>query len=898
MKILKAKFKNMIGIEEGLGMDELNLDFTNQKNKIIMIKGANGSGKSTIISLLHPLLETFDKRLGYPNIKDKVGEKELLIEHNDSLYNCRIIYDPRKTKCFFTKDGDELNPNGNVTSYIELVKEHLGLEREFFKTAKLGSNVVNFIDLPRAKRKEYINQFIPNIDEYLEAGSIVNKKFLSLQDNIGYLGKQLNKYPEENVLEERVRLAEVPIDEKQKMLSKYNLEYMKVKDELETVKSEIEEKYSVEFIEDMKTLQNEYTILNEQFITHPDFKYIEEKIPDPKKRNEEYQIELTELSVNLKNLNKEILTASGDRSKYSKELKETETLISQVDIKSIDSLKDFKVENEEHLETLKTKHDSITFKGYEKFSNVDIKEIRSTAGLQQRLISSAIELKNYYDDDKRKEVLSKYPNVSFVKNVLKKQQEVLNTLKEKEKTIRKQLATLESNLPMMEILEQRPKECYIDDCPFIKNALIHKNVEKDMAAKDKELQQIVEKVKLEETILEDLQTIPNFLNAFNNFTSSILENNLIKLFTGINNITNVRKCLNESNLEISKLFDIMGSELKNKLEYKALIDELETKIKSNDAQIALLEKEKAIIDIHQKKYDTLKGEIKSLDEKINTLTTDRDHLETKISTLKSKIETIITYLEKLAERDALATEVKLNEEKFATYQFLLKKQETLTSTLTPLENSINKCKTELKKLDDTKIAIQTDLINRRNFTKLLEEVSEKYDFYKIVKEALDVKVGIPLIFSKNFLEIIEEETNHLLNIAYKGDFQIHFVVTEKEFLINVDKQGRICEDISDVSQGQESLTKIALSLSINKMGIDQYNIVYLDELDAFLDEDNRALFIEILETQLEELDCEQCFVISHNDVFDASPIDLILLRGAENFVTNSNQNIIFSCNGM
>ena len=55
----------------------------------------------------------------------------------------------------------------------------------------------------------------------------------------------------------------------------------------------------------------------------------------------------------------------------------------------------------------------------------------------------------------------------------------------------------------------------------------------------------------------------------------------------------------------------------------------------------------------------------------------------------------------------------------------------------------------------------------------------------------------------------------------------------------------------------------------------KYNIMLLDELDSVLDESRRQSFIAIIEKQMEKIEAEQIFAISHNNMFSMYPIDLI-----------------------
>ena len=158
-------------------------------------------------------------------------------------------------------------------------------------------------------------------------------------------------------------------------------------------------------------------------------------------------------------------------------------------------------------------------------------------------------------------------------------------------------------------------------------------------------------------------------------------------------------------------------------------------------------------------------------------------------------------------------------------------------------------------------------------------------YYKLIQDSLDPKKGIPLIFTRNYLTSISERANELLDVAYKGTYQIRFILDKRDFRIEVLKgDGNNLEDITLASQGETSMTSISLSLSMLGQimgGTGGYNVLYLDEMDAELDANNRKSFINVIDRQMEILGVEQTFIITHNNEFHSSDIDLILLDGYE-----------------
>jgi DNA repair exonuclease SbcCD ATPase subunit len=215
------------------------------------------------------------------------------------------------------------------------------------------------------------------------------------------------------------------------------------------------------------------------------------------------------------------------------------------------------------------------------------------------------------------------------------------------------------------------------------------------------------------------------------------------------------------------------------------------------------------------------------------------------------------YEEIIGKIEKLALEIDDNEELSA-----LANNETL-----PLKQKI--------KVVEAKIAKLSELNSR------LVNLKENYQNYELIKLALDPIKGIPLIFIGCHLKETAKIANNLLDKAYNGRFRIMFEVDDKNFFIRVlTGDGGGLDDVRMASQGETSLTSLSLSLSLIQQSVGGgYNILCLDEVDATLDSNNRSTFVEMLETQMDQLGSEQAFVISHNDQFSDYPVDLILLKG-------------------
>jgi DNA repair exonuclease SbcCD ATPase subunit len=91
-----------------------------------------------------------------------------------------------------------------------------------------------------------------------------------------------------------------------------------------------------------------------------------------------------------------------------------------------------------------------------------------------------------------------------------------------------------------------------------------------------------------------------------------------------------------------------------------------------------------------------------------------------------------------------------------------------------------------------------------------------------------------------------------------------------------------------MSTAQKSMISMILSFSLLRQSSTKYNIVFVDEIDGGLDTGNRAYFITLLDRLMMMLQCEQCFIVSHNSELDMSMADVIVLKSDPGDVYNGN----------
>ena len=233
-------------------------------------------------------------------------------------------------------------------------------------------------------------------------------------------------------------------------------------------------------------------------------------------------------------------------------------------------------------------------------------------------------------------------------------------------------------------------------------------------------------------------------------------------------------------------------------------------------------------------------------------------------------------------------------------------ESTLESTnkiLIPLENASN----EKIELDFELRELNNDISRNREESKSLEnkineykrllkegdELNKKYKDLSYIQEAVSTKKGIPVIYMKKYLGKIQKTANNLLKLIYDDNLQLgKFKVDNETFEIPYIKNGTKISDVKYSSQSELSLMTMALSFALANNATGIYNILLLDEIDAGLDENNRSAFLKMLYMQMNALNAEQVFIISHNLTQMINiPMDVIKMTDID--MKSKLQNIIY-----
>lgn len=926
MKITRLKLTNWRGIYDGTRLHELELNFTTDKRFIIFL-GGNGSGKSTIMSALTPYATTFDNRKNLI-IDGKVGGKEIDYLMNDGTkYFIKHHYEPRKNKSFIkrvTPEGEEseLNPNGGVQTFIKIIEDIFGINEDIFKINAVGSQSESIIDLNSTKRKEYISNFTPSIEPYLAAYEVVNGKLNALNKEVKFLSDELNKLETKENLERSKKIAERTLE-----LMDKDIKRLMEEAALHKVKSEGVE----EILEEIKTLEERFykvkldaTVLNDIRASSKLInRLLDEGLPDD--FDELTYAEAIKASKNIltaysEGTGKERLEAS------EKAMREKETILLQEQTK-YDMVRQGFLSTENELSRLEK--DGVTLKRMD-----TIKANLEKLASDHETISASLASFPYWDEEEGKLTVDKnalieasdtlkdymmaletwmirHPGVILhmlneghsLDEILKKYEESV-LLKEAKVEHAERTQSMESALRVAKPFLEKFHPCTKAncDCEYHKafDALsddIEEDDELESASQElKGARRNLENVESGVSAMKDLlpifkhaeEALKIFTKGFNFKVPTTLKefaedgtlvfNDLRNTLDGyITMLTSIREC---ENIELT--YDQLEVELKRLENATSEITRLESTYKKQKSECEAM---KELID---SKYKVEYAEANALYEKHKRALTN---ISNALTSLNKVLASVI-------EHDELSTSIRAlrgdNENKLQSATLLKKVNEELESLRKERDETSNN-------LDGVKL----QMLRRKEFEDRLTATEEQKVLLTLVKDATAVKSGIPLYMVGNYLESVKHYTNKLLDIAFNGRFAIDFVITDKDLLIPVYKDFSVSsDDITLCSQGEVSLVKTTLSLGLISRAIEttsnRYNIVSLDEIDAELDVRNRTHFLDILNTQLDHLKCEQAFIITHNDSFTASEAGLVLLRNASIDVHDENvmfnKDVLFSLN--
>lgn len=849
MRILYLRLKNFSMILTGLNALDIQIDFSKAKNKIILLEGPNGIGKTTIMSTIHPFATngTFDIRNEVSLIiEGEEGYKEIHIQDGSDIYVIKHFYYPNKdthtSKSYIEKNGIELNENGNVTSFKDIVKDELDLEIDYLKLIRLGSNVKGFIDLKSTDRKAFMSKILSEVDIFLRLHKKISKDITAVKSVLSHNIDKIKK------------LGIDDLDMVQK--------------EIEVTRSSI-----VDLNKNLMTMNEKWAICNHELSKLPDGKTLNSMLKDTQK---DYQtklrlIEKTNIGdVDVNSIIKELESKINNTAQKLSILNEKILLYKNQLNDYISNKKTLMVEldkesTKEDVSSLESMIKNLT--SFVEKSDVVFRDFKPEYNKNE--LETAISV--IYTNQRALDITYEFGEkpVKKVIKLMRKEHSVQEFVSNKLNVISSNKMKANSNYVFERLLKKFPilyPNCGDSSCGVFKFW--------------KEFKSIIDQKNIDDVDIET-EEFYNYMNlAYTNIKRvfySFGDNKelFMKMPLDIQEMLKLDKIYEHiSKTEIIYDRDILYDQLTRITEYdiyldkknelKKYKDELEIKKNSSNKKMLLMQLNTIntqIEDIYAKLKELSDEEV-TLDSTLDKLNSDyKDYSSAKIyMDEKDNIELSITeYTNQLKSVNELETNIGYLEHDHSMTELDLDKQIRKVSNLEFKCNEYNTLSEELRNLRD------------------------EYEEMNNIKDALSSKEGIPLLYINIYLRRTKEIANELLDIVYNGDMYIKSLkAKEDKFPIPYYKNNQLIKDIAMASQGERSIASLSLSFALSCQNLSKYNIMLLDELDSTLDTNNRKLFIKILEKQMEFVDSEQVFLISHNDMFDMYPVTVLNFLGEKN----------------
>lgn len=871
MRYLQAVFKNYIGFYNGMGLTEVNVDFRKCTHNIVLIVGKNGSGKSTLLDHLNPFPDSSNSFI--PN---KTGEKHLVLFDKGDTYSIQIISPAdikgrKTTKAYIQKNGAELNENGNISSYKDIIFSEFELDANYISLTKLSNSDRGLGDKTPAERKRFASNIVDNLETYNTIYKTLNKKSLIYKSHINTIHTKIQNIGNIDNLKSRLK----QMQDREGVL---NREIMSLNNHIVAVEAknsidEDEAKKIKDLADKESSLRTELDAMDANLRsyyhrTKIDREYIEENYRSNSEILAGYRSDCKEISDKwrsecdrLRDVEENITSISADLN----------TNISEDDIANrYEKSQNLLNEIVSDLRQISISPDT------------DILEIEKCISFCDRFIAMIDKFNDNITTDDINYIIFKYDTISTAE-LLSLQNQLINKI-ESNKT---NLSETQGKLKLLSTLEDRPKNCNIDTCPFISEAI---KVQSGLSG----------------DILEELSSIQE-----ENLSLSERITNIQKQIDYHNSMYYKKMELDNIRREVFEIKDIFSKY------YPKFVENLDTiilnlntfgyirdhKLLTDAANLIRMfqaeSQQNAMLELEYRSYREKVKLLNSSRSMLTKLEDSRTKLVASIASLKSDID---AYTETIR---SLESKIPLQEEYYRYYCNYIDKQKEYNNVMedyNEYQSKSEKALEALSKISESRKRIEIlsselePLMKEINMVSgqltLLDSYYEEYGKYKqsydiietLKKYCSPTSGGIQTLFMQLYMGKTKDLANNVLSMLFGGSYRLEdFIINENEFRIPFVGEGLPVDDISSGSGAQIAMMGMIINLVLLHQASTKFNIARLDEVTAALDSYNNSQFTNIMFYCMQILNIEQLFLISHSTETDNSYADIIKLKGYDNY---------------
>ena len=899
MKITYFRLKGYIKVLNGMGLEEIAIPFSEFKNRIVLVQGENGCAKSTIIAALSPnpdgsdsfrtdvFIDDFGNRqiIEYPAEKEihYVGVDDFGNENYIKILIQSIVDDSRTrrtTKAFISKNGEELNPNGNVTSFKEIRDSVLGIDPIYLDLSSISAENRGIVDMIPSERRKYMASYVGSLDTYNNIFKVISKKVTTLKSYMNTINSKLYELGDESEL--RLKLAQLTTS-----LKGYN----KTRDEL--LKRLADAEATVRIVDPDNKMQDLYASISERLGTiNSEMKQFQAKL----------ERVYRQLPQELQSGNIDSYIEEGEKSlkSYEKTLDDY-----KAKIRTLMSLNEATMESLEHDRTIltgltsnmiqdntleaadKLRRDVAEYEQY--ITSDDIKvldavsldelvDLRETFTTFTKEIMAAEELHGWEEFSEAVIMAMDQDDEKFNSDKIREYNTTITENEIKISTIKRDIEVMVENLKeLQEFSGTRPAECKIDTCPYIAKYVKlgdAKSYESKINQVESELKELITSTQKLREEMELRTKVDEIVRRLDMAISMLYSKSALKKIPGIDCLLNIRT-LKSHLLNRTRYNEIEGSVVSNYIEKASIYDDLkkakeqlkglESDLKTFDSNKALIESLEASIYNNERTCDQRTLDIQEVTNDVNFTTGIITNLTAKLDKLKEAKE----YRDKIAELES--EKDKLRQE-FEAVKDKIKLVKEKMDSVNTIKSDIQRVEEAIAPLSDTISQISYDLTSMVQYQSEYKESADKYDKMVFIRNACSPGngLGIQSEYIKRYMNDIIIDCNTMLGYMFGGSIRLDVpIINEKQFSIPfLGPNGIVVPDISMGSTAQKCMIGLVFSCVAMMKSSLKYNIPRFDEIDGGLDQQNRITFINVLNQILDFMHSEQCVICSHNMEFD------------------------------
>lgn len=902
MKFLSIYLSNYIGIYNGMGLYDIHIDMTRCRNRITIIRGDNGSGKSTLSKAMNLFPDPSDAF-----IPGMAARKEIILQDGPTMYKLVFIHgiksngDRETTKAYITKTFNdtivELNENGNVTSYKDILYSELGLDANFAALSQLSTDDRGLADKKPAERKRFVNSIISSLETYNNIYKVLSKRSASFKSLINSTASKLALLGDENAISSNLEAVEAKIN---------NLNDKKDQAVIALAK----EQSIISLLDPDGSIQNANTVISADLeLAEADMSRIQSVINSLVER---HKIKFTDILIEYRKItdrkNSLIIQNQIDRGSLDSFISQRATQIAEQEKKLhrlaqlnngesyesiLASLEDFRIK-------MKAIRDQLSVVGITDILSISKDEYILALETLKDLDSYISSFKSCTDYSIIESIVSEYLSTRKIPIPIDTSKLVISLEKTNADitSINSEIRDLESRIGLLDKLLLRPETCTDNTCAFIKDAVEFASTDpksrlSKLYSDRNRLQDLSKSIDIE--IAKALE-FNESLNRFSIIAREVEKNKRIlsKMPNG--------EMFKDTSIFFTRLLNGYGFEYMQSIYRYIDLANLFDTYRSIDSICKQYESELKIYETKAESIAMVNQEIDDINKAISTLTDKIDPINAEIADRMAEIAMLqdlegvySAIIDNMDKQKPLIEKIQACRAKLAENGQKMNRINAAIASSQTLKEQISQLTYTLEPLMKDRDKLIHSIQLMKEYRDELNELQANYDFIETIKYYSSPTTGIQLVFMELYMGKIISLANELLKLLFQGKFEIQpFVINESEFRIPCLGEGYLNDDISSMSSSQVCMISMILSFSLLHNSSTKYNIIKLDEIDGPLDYNNRLYFIDVLNSIMDIMNTEQCIMISHNSELQVDNSDVILLKHDENNMDYQRGNVIWS----